>query len=108
MPQAAYLLRSARRSAGLTQAALAGRMEVGQSVIARMERPDSNPTFATLDAALAATGHHLELRPSPPSSVDMTQIAERLRLSPKERLETFTRSQANIIELVRRARRVDR
>jgi len=108
MTQASSLLRSARRAAGLTQAALAERIGVDQSVVARMERPGSNPTFATLDAALGATGNHLELRSSPPTSVDMTQIADRLRLSPKERLETFTRSQANIIELTRRARRVDR
>jgi len=83
-------------------------MGVSQSVVARMERPGSNPTFATLDTALDATGHHLELRGSSPPSVDTTQIAARLRLSPQERLETFTRSQANIIGLVRRARRVDR
>jgi len=42
-------LRQARQAAGLTQAELARRAGVSQQQVAKVERPDSNPTLATLD-----------------------------------------------------------
>lgn len=102
MISASVLLREARRSAGLTQATLAGRAGLTQSVVARMERPGSNPTVAVLERALNAAGASLGAVPI--EQVDETQIIERLRLTPEERLRTFQRSRRNLDELLRDAR----
>jgi transcriptional regulator with XRE-family HTH domain len=61
MSDAATLLREARYAAGLTQAALAERLDVSQAAIAKLERQGANPTVDTLDNALRATGHRLTL-----------------------------------------------
>ncbi len=104
---AADIVRRARRRAGLTQAELAKRLGTTQSAIARLERPGSNPTVATLADTLRATGHRLEVRPvRQRTNVDETQIKARLELTPRERLELFTASQANLRRLRDRARRV--
>jgi transcriptional regulator with XRE-family HTH domain len=84
------LLKDARRQAGLTQAALAKRAGTSQAVIARMESRASNPTFASVDRVLRATGHELALtRRQPKENVDETLIAANLRLTPAERLRRF-------------------
>lgn len=106
MSTASQLVRSARRSSGLTQAQLAARLGLTQPTIAALERPGSNPRLATLERALRATGHELRSTARPLPGIDETQIAERLRLSPAERLQTFRASQANLSDLVRSARRV--
>jgi transcriptional regulator with XRE-family HTH domain len=104
----AALIRNARREAGLTQAELAARLGTTQSAVARLERSGSNPTVATLVRALGAAGQRLELgRDHSQSGVDETQIVERLRLTPAQRLATFQASQANLNALVAAARRVD-
>src|ERR671923_724059 len=90
----AELLRSARRACNLTQAQLAAALGTTQPAIARLEADGANPTVATLDRALRATGHRLELDAAPyRSSVDETLIAARLRLSHAERLRTFQEAQ---------------
>lgn len=106
MSSASVLLREARRAAGLTQAALAERAGLTQSAVARMEQPGANPTVAVLERALRAAG--VTLGAVPLAQVDETQIIERLRLTPEERLRTFQRSQANLRRLVSGARRVGR
>lgn len=81
-----------------------------QSVVARLERPGSNPTWSTLSAVLAATGHGLELkrqRSSPPVPLDLGQLRELQKLSPAERLHVFQESKRNIDRLVGRAHRLD-
>lgn len=70
MSQAATLLREARYAAGLTQAALAERLDVSQAAIAKLERKGANPTVDTLDNVLWATGHRLELSAAPASRPD--------------------------------------
>jgi uncharacterized protein len=110
MSPPADLIRRARREAGLTQAALASRLGVPQSVVARLERRGSNPTWATLSAALHATGHTLELKRRPARStvtLDLGQLRERLALTPAERLRLFQDSQRNLERLRRAARRRD-
>jgi transcriptional regulator with XRE-family HTH domain len=93
MISAAELLRTARRAAGLTQAQLARELGATQGAVARLERRGSNPTIATLARALQATGHRLELGVSARRpSVDDTLIAQRLRLTPADRLRTFQAS----------------
>ncbi|HEY5428312.1 MAG TPA: helix-turn-helix domain-containing protein [Solirubrobacteraceae bacterium] len=105
---AATLLRQARTTAGLTQAELGARLGVTQPVIARLESAGSNPTYATLERALRVTGHGLALagRPAlPTAAVDLSQLRERLALTPEERLRLFTGSQRNLAALAGRARR---
>jgi transcriptional regulator with XRE-family HTH domain len=100
------ILRTARLAAGLTQAEVARRMGASQPVVARLERPGANPRFATLERALRATGHRLEAAGAAIPPVDDTQIRERLRLTPAERLAAFRASQRNVMALARKARRV--
>jgi transcriptional regulator with XRE-family HTH domain len=109
MTDAATLVSTARRAAGLTQAQLASRLELTQPAIAQLEAPGANPTLATLERTLRAAGHDLEIKASPRQipEVDETLIASRLRLTPAERLASFEASQHNLNELVRSARRVD-
>ena len=101
---ASTLLRSARRRADLTQAQLAERAGLSQAEVARLERAGSNPTAATLERVLRATGHRLELRHL--DGVDETQLRARLALTPAERLAAFEASQRNLMRLTRGARRV--
>ncbi len=61
MSDAATLLREARYAAGLSQAALAERLDVSQAAIAKLERQGANPTVNTLNDVLWATGHRLVL-----------------------------------------------
>jgi transcriptional regulator with XRE-family HTH domain len=104
MSMASSLLRSARLKAGLTQAQLAGRLGLTQPAVAKLERADANPTVATLDRALRAAGRRLALGSHAPE-VDETQIAERLRLTPAQRLAAFQASQRNLERLRQSARR---
>ena len=84
------LIRKARRSAGLTQQELARRLGTTQSALARLERPGSNPTVETLEEALLAAGHKLELRAvQAPPEVDETLNAQALRSDPAARLAHF-------------------
>lgn len=101
------LVRRARIESGLTQAQLAARLGTTQSAVARLERRGSNPRVDTLDDALRATGHRLDLGATPaPAAVDESQIAARLDLTPAERLAAFARSHRNLRSLVGKARRV--
>jgi transcriptional regulator with XRE-family HTH domain len=101
---ASTLLRTARRRAHLTQAQLGDRAGLSQAEVARLERAGANPTAATLERLLRATGHRLELRRL--DAVDETQLRERLELTPAERLAAFEASQRNLIRLTHGARRV--
>lgn len=84
---ASALLRQARLSAGLTQAALGERLGISQPSVAALERPGANPTVSTLERALAATGHRLQLvAPSWGGAVDASLVRDHLRRSPSERL----------------------
>jgi transcriptional regulator with XRE-family HTH domain len=105
MSSAANLVRATRLQAGLTQAELGRRLGMSQAAVARLERPMANPTIATLDRLLHATGHRLELAAAENgSSVDETLIAANLELSPAERLARFSSWQRSVGELARAAR----
>lgn len=102
------LIRRTRRSAGLTQAELAGRAGTTQAAVARAERAGANPTVRTLDRLMAAAGRELVLLASPaPPPVDEEQIRAHLALSPAQRLETFQASHRNLRRLLAQARWVD-
>ncbi len=89
-PEAATLLRDARRRAGLTQQQLALRLGVSQAAVAKLERADANPTLRTLTEALRATGHSLVLSAIPQTGgVDESLIRQHLELSPSERLHNL-------------------
>jgi transcriptional regulator with XRE-family HTH domain len=106
--EAATLLRTARRKARLTQTELAQRLGKSQATVAGLERTGANPTVLSLDEALRALGHRLELRAVPHrSSVDETSIARNLRFSPAERLAAFETAHDEVEELRRLARRVE-
>jgi len=88
----------------MTQAQLADRAGMSQSAVARLERGDANPTIATLDNVIAASGHRLVLAAEPcRPSFDEGQILERLAMTPAERLANFTASSRNLGTLIGRS-----
>ena len=94
------LIRDARRSAGLSQAALASRLGTTQSAVARLERDGTSPRVETLERALAACGRKLDLTARPRQrSIDETLVARMLRIPPGERIKSFERSYANVREI---------
>ena len=106
MKRSASLVANARAEAGLTQQQLARRLGVSQAAVARLERSTANPTIATLERVLRATGHELELRLGRPEpSVDRTLLIEALRLRPAERLAAAERLQAEAEEFAAAGRR---
>jgi transcriptional regulator with XRE-family HTH domain len=92
MNPSAEIIRSARKDAGLTQQQLARRLGVSQAAIAQLEAANANPTIATIERALRATGHGLELRAvrSKPT-VDVSLLREALRMTPAERIKAAIR-----------------
>jgi transcriptional regulator with XRE-family HTH domain len=87
MSNSASLLRSARRSAGLTQTELADRLGASQAAVARLESARANPTVNTLEQALWATGHRLTLQaPARGPGVDESLIRRQLERAPAERI----------------------
>lgn len=87
MTTAGRLLRHARRRAALTQRELAAAADVPQATVGRIEAGAVQPRVDTLASLLRATGHELEIGPLMGQGVDRTQIRERLRLTPSERIE---------------------
>jgi transcriptional regulator with XRE-family HTH domain len=100
MAAAADLIRGARREAGLTQVELAARLGRTQASVASLERSGANPTVATLDEALAASGFELRMSTAPRhSNVDETLVARNLRMSPAQRLKAFETAHREVAEL---------
>ncbi len=107
MSRASHLIRTARQEAGLTQAELAQRAGMTQSMIARMERPGANPTVDTLDTVLGAIHRRIDLAPARRlPEHDETLIVEALKRTPRERLERHTVASRNLAALARSARRL--
>lgn len=99
------LLRQVRIRAGLTQRELARRARTAQSVVARIERGRSSPSWDTLARLLAAAGFalHTELDPRPAARSHMlADVARILRLPPEQRLDEIR----NLSRFVHAARRV--
>ena len=100
------LVREARRSAGLSQQALASRLGTTQSAIAGLESDRSSPRVATVERALRACGQELALTAQQPtSSIDETLVASMLRIPREHRLKSFTNSYANVRSLALAAAR---
>ena len=105
MASTAELLRQARLKAGLSQRQLAQRAGTAQSVIARIERGQSSPTWDTLERLLAAAGYELAPHVQPRVVVGshmLDDVARILRMTPEQRLEEVK----NLSEFFAHARRV--
>jgi transcriptional regulator with XRE-family HTH domain len=85
-------LAAARRRAGLSQRRLAGVAGMPQSTVGRIEAGLIDPRASTLRALLRACGEDLEAVPRLGIGVDRSQIAERLALTPRERIDEVTRA----------------
>ena len=86
---AGSLLREARTRAGLTQRELAKRAGTAQSVVARIERGQSDPSWKTLTRLIAAAGFSLHSELALRSTADshmLQDVARILSLTPEERL----------------------
>jgi len=86
---ASRLLRRARRSAGLSQRALALRARTAQSVVARIENGTTSPSWETLNRLLHGAGFALSasLVPTLRGRSHMLEDVPRiLSLTPEERL----------------------
>lgn len=105
MSSVSSIVRSARVAANLTQVQLAERTGLSQAFVSRLESPGANPTANTLQRVLAATGHQLTTV-ALSEDVDASQIIERLKLTPAQRLAAHTRSHRNLTRLKASARRV--
>lgn len=102
---AVTLLREARARAGLTQRALARRAGTAQSVVARIERGQTSPSWGTLEKLLTAAGFGVRVRldVQPAKNSHMLEDVNRiLGLTPEERLAEIR----NVSRLVAAARRV--
>jgi transcriptional regulator with XRE-family HTH domain len=82
------LLRQARERHGVSQKQLAARASTTQSAISRIERDKVSPSVDTLRELLYLLGEDLTLNVEKrDSGIDRTLNAERLKLTPSERLE---------------------
>ncbi len=100
MLQASSIIRDARRHAGLTQASLASRLGVPQSVISRLEAPGSNPRWQTVCRVLDACGRDLAVTVKPTKgSIDPTLVERYLYLTPEQRLNSFEHSYEEVRQL---------
>lgn len=101
MLSSAEAVKGARIRAGLSQRELARRLNTTQSAIARLESTRSNPTVATLERVLDATGHRLMLASArKESGIDESLIQAQLKLSPAERLARFEAFNADVRRLM--------
>ena len=82
------LLVEARRRAGISQAELAGRSGVAQSLIGRYERYEIVPSLERLRSLVRACGFELSFRlaNADPTEHDLALIERELRRTPAERL----------------------
>jgi len=103
MPTTAELLREARTRAGLSQRQLAKRAGTAQSVVARIERGQTSPTWDTLERLLAAADCAVNPQVEPRVVVEpqmLDDVPRILALTPEQRLEEV----ANVSRFLAHAR----
>ena len=100
--EAATVVRAARHAAGLSQRALAVRAGVPQSTVARIESRALDPRAGTVARLVRAAGFELVTQPRPGAGVDRSQIQERLRLTPRQRIDEVVAAARNVDRLRRR------
>jgi transcriptional regulator with XRE-family HTH domain len=87
-PTPGQLLKEARKRHGVSQARLAIRAGTTQSAISRIERDGVSPSVETLRELLHLLGEDLTLGTEPRDwGIDRTQVRERLRATPDQRVE---------------------
>lgn len=88
MVEAATILRTARRRAGLSQRELAERAGVRQPLVSRIESARQQPSLPTLQRLLAACGYQLSANLEPlPDPGDLSLIEATLPLTPQQRVD---------------------
>ena len=98
-------VRDARRSLGLTQAALAAMVGTTQAAISRLEHDGISPTVDTLERVLVALGRRLVVSVEPVEVwADDQQLAAAARRSPAERIDHAAASMRGVGGLVGTAR----
>src|SRR5258705_13784427 len=105
LPTAATLLHEARTRAGLSQRALARRAGTAQSVIARIERGLTSPTWETLERLLQAVNLAVRAELEPRVVVGshmLDDVPRTLAMTPEQRLEEVR----NVSRFLHEARRV--
>jgi transcriptional regulator with XRE-family HTH domain len=102
---AATMVKTARRRAGLTQRELARRSGVAQPTVSRIESGRMSPTFDTLSALAEAAGMQIAVLERGSGGADIAMVQDLLRMSPAERLTYHTRG-ARVLERVRAAKRI--
>lgn len=98
------LIAGLRSDAGLTQAALADRLQTHQPVISRWESGADEPRLSTLQRIARACGHTVVISVEP-QGVDRSQIRELRLLTPRERLDLLAADAAGLDRLLRAAGR---
>ena len=100
----AELVVALRKDAGLTQKALAERLETKQPVVSRWEAGHDEPRLTTLQRIADACGHRVVLSIEP-ARTDRTQIRELRALTARRRLELLAGDAAGLDRLLRAAAR---
>jgi transcriptional regulator with XRE-family HTH domain len=86
------LLREVRRTAGLSQRALARRAGTSQPAVARYERGTGTPSWETLQRLASACGRRLRLVAEPVADPHDVELAiYLLELTPEQRLHALAR-----------------
>jgi uncharacterized protein len=99
--QLGSLLLGLRRSAGLSQRALARRAGTSQPAVARYEKGSSTPSWETLQRLAESCGRRLRIDVETVPEAEDVELAERLlELTPVERLRALSRY-AHLHALVR-------
>ena len=106
MSMAGRMLREARARANLTQRQLAAKSGIPQETIARIERGRVDPRVGTLDRLLEACEFGLESMPRLGIGIDRSQIQERLKGTPSERLALAIADDGHFVELRRSIRQI--
>jgi transcriptional regulator with XRE-family HTH domain len=103
---AGWMLRVARAHAGLSQRAVAERVGVAQSTVARIEGGHVDPLAGTLDRLLRACGFELglQLAREDAAGVDRSLIREQLGRPPTERVRSMVQA-SEFAQSVRSAHR---
>ena len=83
-----YLIRRARREAGLTQQALAARAATSQAAISAYESGRRSPSVDTLCRVLAAAGFEVRMRLASPDTHEAARVRGEASL-PAEMVESF-------------------
>lgn len=91
MKLGANLVAISRQRAGLTQRALAARLGVPSSTIARWEAGEHAPSLDTLQGVVRACGLELTLHVANGDDSYVIDIQERLAMTPTERVRALTR-----------------